>query len=98
MNIYKMITYESIFSEDVYLHAKIDMNLWGMFGTGPDDKSTKEVRERLGGIIFGANITLFYDILKIESMKKTQNKLSEEEINKKIHEIYFSNERENSGY
>jgi len=95
---YNMVTYESIFSEDAYLHAKIDMNLWGMFGTGPDDKSTKEVRERLGGIIFGANITLFYDILKIESMKKTQNKLSEEEINKKIHEIYFSNERENSGY
>ena len=95
---YNMVTYESIFSEDAYLHAKIDMNLWGMFGTGPDDKSTKEVRERLGGIIFGANITLFYDILKIESMKKTQNKLSEEEINKKLHEIYFSNEKENNGY
>lgn len=31
-------------------------------------------------------------------MKNNQNILSEEEINKKLHEIYFSNEKENNGY
>ena len=45
---YNMVTYKSIFSKDTYLHAKIDMKLWKKFGTGPDDKSTREIRERLG--------------------------------------------------
>ena len=59
---------------------------------------TEEIRERLGGSVFGLSVMLFYDILKIESMKNNQNILSEEEINKKLHEIYFSNEKENNGY
>ena len=95
---YNMVTYKSIFSKDTYLHAKIDMKLWRKFGTGPDDKSTRETRERLGGSVFGLSVMLFYDILRIESMKNNQNILSEEEINKKLHEIYFSNEKENNGY
>ena len=95
---YNMVTYKSIFSKDTYLHAKIDMKLWKKFGTGPDDKSTREIRERLGGSVFGLSVMLFYDILKIESMKNNQNILSKEEINKKLHEIYFSNEKENNGY
>ena len=95
---YNMVTYKSIFSKDAYLHAKIDMKLWKKFGTGSDDKSTREIRERLGGSVFGLSVMLFYDILKIESMKNNQNILSEEEINKKLHEIYFSNEKENNGY
>ena len=95
---YNMVTYKSIFSKDTYLHAKIDMKLWKKFGTGPDDKSTREIRERLGGLVFGLSVMLFYDILKIESMKNNQNILSKEEINKKLHEIYFSNEKENNGY
>ena len=95
---YNMVTYKSIFSKDAYLYAKIDMKLWKKFGTGPDDKSTREIRERLGGLVFGLSVMLFYDILKIESMKNNQNILSEEEINKKLHEIYFSNEKENNGY
>ena len=95
---YNMVTYKSIFSKDAYLYAKIDMKLWKKFGTGPDDKSTREIRERLGGSVFGLSVMLFYDILKIESMKNNQNILSEEEINKKLHEIYFSNEKENNGY
>ena len=96
--IYNMVTYKSIFSKDAYLHAKIDMKLWKKFGTGSDDKSTREIRERFGGSVFGLSVMLFYDILKIESMKNNQNILSEEEINKKLHEIYFSNEKENNGY
>ena len=95
---YNMVTYKSIFSKDAYLHSKIDMKLWKKFGTGPDDKSTREIRERLGGSVFGLSVMLFYDILKIESMKNNQNILSEEEINKKLHEIYFSNEKENNEY
>ena len=95
---YNMVTYKSIFSKDAYLHAKIDMKLWKKFGTGSDDKSTREIRERFGGSVFGLSVMLFYDILKIESMKNNQNILSEEEINKKLHEIYFSNEKENNGY
>ena len=95
---YNMVTYKSIFSKDAYLYAKIDMKLWKKFGTGPDDKSTREIRERLSGSVFGLSVMLFYDILKIESMKNNQNILSEEEINKKLHEIYFSNEKENNGY
>ncbi|WP_410002745.1 hypothetical protein [Fusobacterium animalis] len=95
---YNMVTYKSIFSKDAYLHSKIDMKLWRKFGTGPDDKSTREIRERLGGSVFGLSVMLFYDILRIESMKNNQNILSEEEINKKLHEIYFSNEKENNGY
>ena len=76
---YNFYTYGSIFSIDAYDHLK-DIQLWKDYGTGPTDKTTKEMRTKVGDWRLGAFIQNNFDKLKSLETKMGRESFSYEEL------------------
>ena len=98
---YNFHTYKSMAKNpiDFISHVK-DINLWKKYGTGPNDPTTREEREEIGGFIFGYKIQNNYDEIRNElntrekdsvssnELKEIINKIEETAENKRKNEIY----------
>ncbi|KXA18888.1 hypothetical protein [Fusobacterium nucleatum] len=78
------------------MHGIVDVGLYKKYGTGPNDPTTKEEREKISGY-FAAEISFItYSLLKAETNLKNKDSLSYDEIReflgKKIDEIRKGNE------
>ena len=93
---YNFYTYERQLSYDGIMHGIVDVGLYKKYGTGPNDPTTKEEREKISGY-FAAEISFItYSLLKAETNLKNKDSLSYDEIReflgKKIDEIRKGNE------
>ena len=97
---YNFYTYDKIISEDAGMHILSDLILWRKYGTGPNDPTTREEREEIGGFIFGYKIQNNYneimnelkarkkDSVSSDELKEIINKIGETAENKRKNEIY----------
>ncbi|WYE64718.1 hypothetical protein LDK10_05825 [Fusobacterium animalis] len=85
---YNFHTYESIAKNpiDFASHVK-DVNLWKKYGTGPNDPTTREEREEIGGFFLGLDITFNYKKIEAELQAKGKNKVSLNELKEIIDKI-----------
>ena len=58
---YNFATYRKIVEPDALAHLITDVKLWKKYGTGPNDPTTREEREEIGGFIFGYKIQNNYN-------------------------------------
>ena len=79
---------------DFVSHAK-DINLWKKYGTGPNDPTTREEREEIGGLIFGYKIQNNYDEIRNELQKRGKNTVSYGELVEILEKI-TENKRKNT--
>ena len=97
---YNFYTYDETKSVDAGMHVLSDLILWRKYGTGPNDPTTREEREEIGGLIFGYKIQNNYREIKKElnirekdsvssnELKEIINKIEETAENKRKNEIY----------
>jgi len=85
---YNFHTYESMAKNpiDFVSHVK-DINLWKKYGIGPNDPTTKEEREKIGGLIFGYKIQNNYDEIRNELEARGKDKASLNELTKILEKI-----------
>ena len=85
---YNFHTYESMAKNpiDFVSHVK-DINLWKKYGTGPNDPTTKEEREKIGGLIFGYKIQNNYDEIRNELEARGKDKASLNELTEILEKI-----------
>ena len=85
---YNFHTYESMAKNpiDFVSHVK-DINLWKKYGTGPNDPTTKEEREEIGGLIFGYKIQNNYDEIRNELKARKKDKASLNELTEILEKI-----------
>ena len=76
---YNFYTYDKKISEDTGMHILTDLILWRKYGTGPNDPTTREEREEIGGFIFGLKIQNNYQEIekKLNSQRKKEISLAE---------------------
>ena len=93
---YNFHTYESMAKNpiDFVSHVK-DINLWKKYGTGPNDPTTKEEREEIGGLIFGYKIQNNYDEIRNELQRRGKNTVSYGELVEILEKI-SENKRKNN--
>ena len=63
------------------------MELWEKYGTGPNDPTTREEREEIGGAILGISISFYYNEIKDELKVRNKNKVSFNELQEIINNI-----------
>ena len=85
---YNFHTYESMAKNpiDFVSHVK-DINLWKKYGTGPNDPTTREEREKIGGLIFGYKIQNNYDEIRNELEARGKDKASLNELTEILEKI-----------
>ena len=71
---------------DFVSHVK-DINLWKKYGTGPNDPTTREEREKIGGLIFGDKIRNNYDEIRNELKARKKDKASLNELTEILEKI-----------
>ena len=71
---------------DFVSHLK-DINLWKKYGTGPNDPTTREEREEIGGAILGISISFYYKEIEEELQTRDKNKVSLNELQEIINNI-----------
>ena len=70
---YDFHTYDGVKNPiDLVSHTK-DIGLWGKYGTGPNDPTTREEREKIGGLILGVDIIVNYE--EIQKEMRNQKKI-----------------------
>ena len=98
---YNFHTYKSMAKNpiDFVSHLK-DVNLWKKYGTGPNDPTRREEREKIGDLFLGYKIQNNYDEIRNElntrgkdsvssnELKEIINKIEETAENKRKNEIY----------
>ena len=85
---YNFHTYESKAKNpiDFVSHGK-DVNLWKKYGTGPNDPTTREEREKIGGLFFGYKIQNNYDEIRNELKARKKDKASLNELTEILEKI-----------
>ena len=78
---YNFHTYESKAKNpiDFVSHGK-DVNLWKKYGTGPNDPTTREEREKIGDLFLGYKIQNNYDEIRNELEARGKDKASLNEL------------------
>nr|WP_261787938.1 hypothetical protein [Fusobacterium hwasookii] len=71
---------------DFVSHGK-DINLWKKYGTGPNDPTTKEEREKIGDLFFGYKIQNNYDEIRNELEARGKDKASLNELTEILEKI-----------
>lgn len=74
----------------------VDISLWKKYGTGPNDKSKKELREKAGEFFLGAQVSYLYNYLKVEAKNKNKEFLTQEEIKSSLEKFYEQIHSDNS--
>ena len=84
---YNFHTYDRVKNPiDLVSHTK-DMELWKKYGTGPNDPTTREEREQIGGAMLGISINFYYNEIKDELKVRNKNKVSFNELQEIINNI-----------
>ena len=84
---YNFYTYDTKMSEDASMHIMSDLILWRKYGTGPNDPTTREEREKIGDLFFGYKIQNNYDEIRNELKARRKNKVSLNELKEIIDKI-----------
>ena len=84
---YNFFTYNSKLELANYGRHLQDVNLWKKYGTGPNDPTTREEREEIGGFFLGIDITFNYKKIEAELQAKGKNKVSLNELKEIIDKI-----------
>jgi len=69
------------------MHILSDLILWRKYGTGPNDPTTREEREEIGGFIFGYKIQNNYDEIRNELEAREKNTVSLKELTEILEKI-----------
>nr|WP_258879399.1 hemagglutinin repeat-containing protein [Fusobacterium animalis] len=77
---YNFYTYDKKISEDTGMHILTDLILWRKYGTGPNDPTTREEREEIGGFIFGLKIQNNYEEIRNELKARGKDTVSYDEL------------------
>ena len=56
------------------------MELWEKYGTGPNDPTTREEREKIGGLMLGIAISFNYKEIEAELKERKKDKVSYDEL------------------
>ena len=92
---YNFYTYDKKISEDTGMHILTDLILWRKYGTGPNDPTTREEREEIGGLIFGLKIQNNYDEIRNELKARGKDTVSYAELVEILEKI-SENKRKNN--
>ena len=92
---YNFYTYDKIIRVDTGMHILSDLILWRKYGTGPNDPTTREEREEIGGLIFGYKIQNNYDEIMNELKARRKNTVSYGELVEILEKI-SENKRKNA--
>ena len=84
---YNFYTYDKIIRVDTGMHILSDLILWRKYGTGPNDPTTREEREEIGGFIFGYKIQNNYDEIRNELKARGKNTVSLNELTEILEKI-----------
>ena len=84
---YNFFTYNSKLELANYGRHLQDVKLWKKYGTGPNDPTTMEEREEIGGFFLGLDITFNYKKIEAELQAKGKNKVSLNELKEIIDKI-----------
>ena len=77
---YDFYTYDSKKSKDAIMHVLTDLSLWKKYGTGPNDPTTREEREKIGNGILGLKVQNNYDEIRNELKARGKDKVSYGEL------------------
>ena len=92
---YNFYTYDKTISGDTSMHILSDLILWRKYGTGPNDPTTREEREEIGGLIFGYKIQNNYDEIRNELKARGKGTVSYAELVEILEKI-SENKRKNN--
>ena len=84
---YNFATYRKIVEPDALAHLITDVKLWKKYGTGPNDPTTREEREEIGGAMLGISINFYYKEIEEELQTRDKNKVSLNELQEIISNI-----------
>ncbi len=84
---YNFATYRTIAEPDALTHLITDVKLWKKYGTGPNDPTTREEREKLGDFFLGLDISLNYKKIENELRERGKDKVSYNELIKIMEKI-----------
>ena len=85
---YNFHTYKSVVKNpiDFVSHLK-DVNLWKKYGTGPNDPTRREEREKIGDLFLGYKIQNNYDEIRNELKTRKKDSVSSNELKEIINKI-----------
>ncbi|PHI03541.1 hypothetical protein CA845_12245 [Fusobacterium polymorphum] len=84
---YNFHTYDGVKNPiDLVSHTK-DIGLWVKYGTGPNDPTTREEREKIGGLFLGLGITLNYKEIEKEMKDQKKDRISYDDLIKLLEKI-----------
>ena len=84
---YDFHTYDGVKNPiDLVSHTK-DIGLWGKYGTGPNDPTTREEREKIGGLILGVDIIVNYEEIQKEMRNQKKDSISYDDLMKLLEKI-----------
>ena len=69
------------------MHILSDLILWRKYGTGPNDPTTREEIEEIGGFIFGYKIQNNYNEIMNELKARRKDKVSLNELTEILEKI-----------
>ena len=92
---YNFYTYDETKIVDAGMHVLSDLILWRKYGTGPNDPTTREEREEIGGLIFGYKIQNNYDEIRNELKARGKDTVSYAELVEILEKI-SENKRKNN--
>ncbi|MDC7956193.1 hypothetical protein PKF05_10180 [Fusobacterium simiae] len=84
---YNFFTYNSKLELANWGRHLQDIKLWKKYGTGPNDPTTREEREEIGGAMLGISINFYYNEIKDELKVRNKNKVSFNELQEIINNI-----------
>ena len=88
---YNFFTYDSKLELANWGRHLQDIKLWKKYGTGPNDPTTREEREEIGGAMLGISISFYYKEIEEELQTRDKNKVSLNELQEIIHKINEKN-------
>ena len=78
---YNFHTYKSKAKNPIdFVSHRKDINLWKKYGTGPNDPTTREEREKIGDLFLGYKIQNNYDEIRNELEARGKDKASLNEL------------------
>ena len=84
---YNFFTYDSKLELANWGRHLQDIKLWKKYGTGPNDPTTREEREKIGGAMLGISISFYYNEIKDELKIRNKNKVSLNELQEIVYKI-----------
>ena len=84
---YNFFTYNSKLELANWGRHLQDIKLWKKYGTGPNDPTTREEREEIGGLFLGLGITLNYKEIEKEMKDQKKDRISYDDLIKLLEKI-----------